>query len=212
MSGQAVRRGQPSARALGVALLLMGVAGAASLGGNRVIIGGFPDRPMPRDLLFELLPFVSEIRYLSAAALAVAFVLFAYYALRVAPEELPEFVAVIALMYLLRAGLMVLTPLASAHGEGPFVFSLIQYGMFPSGHFAVAVLLARLTDRQRAPRLKLALALLAVAEATSLLLAHGHYSIDIAGGFLLAYFVEREWRDGRLFGPLKRAMVLAANG
>lgn len=206
MDAQTTMNRAPSARALLVSLVLLGVSGAASLGGNRLIIHGFADRPTPRDLLFELLPYVSEIRYLSAAALVAAFALFGYHALRMVPVELPEYVAIFALMYLLRAGLMVLTPLASAHGEGPFVFALIQYGMFPSGHFAAAVLLARMTDRSRAPGLKLALTLLAVAEGASLILAHGHYSIDLAGGFLLAYFVEREWRDGRLFNVVKRAM------
>ena len=37
-----------------------------------------------------------------------------------------------------------------------------------------------------------------------LLLAHGHYSIDIVGGLLLAYFVATVWRTGRLFAPIAR--------
>jgi hypothetical protein len=45
---------------------------------------------------------------------------------------------------------------------------------------------------------------LAFAEWITLLLAHGHYSIDIAGGVLLAYFVFHEWNSGSVFGPLKR--------
>jgi len=196
----------PSPRALVVSLLLLLASGVASLAGNRLIITQFPDRPRPRDALFELLPYVSDARYLTAFALAAAFALFAVYAIRRVPAEIPRFVAVFAIMYLLRAAIMVLTPLASAHGEGPFVFTLAQYGMFPSGHTAAAVLLVLYTDRALAPRLKVVLATLAVTVTVGFLLSHGHYSIDLVGGFLLAYFVEREWAGGSLFGPVKRTM------
>ena len=39
-----------------------------------------------------------------------------------------------------------------------------------------------------------------------LLLAHGHYSIDIVGGLLLAYFVATVWRHGTLFSPIRHAV------
>ena len=52
--------------------------------------------------------------------------------------------------------------------------------------------------------------ILAAIVVLGLLLSRSHYSIDIAGGALLAYFVEREWTDGHLFDPLKRLVVAGA--
>lgn len=197
---------RPAPRALLISLALLAAAGAASLGGNIVIVAEFPDRPAPRDLLFELLPYVGPLRYMTAIALIAGFALFVRYAFRRAPARIPEFIAMFAIMYLLRAAFMVLTPLASAHGEGAFVSSVVQYGMFPSGHIGAAVLLTRLTARDLAPVQRRVQAVLALVLGVSMILAHGHYSIDIVGGVLLSYFIEQEWTHGRLFNPLKRAM------
>jgi membrane-associated phospholipid phosphatase len=114
--------------------------------------------------------------------------------------------AVFGLMYLIRSVLMLLTPLASSHGNGALfgLLPLVQNGMFPSGHAGAAFLCYLLVDAKRAPGIRRALLWLAFAEWITLLLAHGHYSIDIAGGVLLAYFVFHEWNSGSVFGPLKR--------
>ena len=106
-------------------------------------------------------------------------------------------------MYLIRAGMIALTPLAPAYGEGIFVFPQEQFGTFPSGHTALLTLLALLVpdDQPRLRRFHWAMVAVMIA---GLLLAHGHYSIDIVGGLLLAYFVATVWRTGRLFAPIAR--------
>ncbi|MHB1476830.1 MAG: phosphatase PAP2-related protein [Coriobacteriia bacterium] len=76
--------------------------------------------------------------------------------------------------------------------------------MFPSGHMAAVLILVLLTSASRAPALHRVQILLATLELTGLILAHGHYSIDVVGGMLLAYFVVHVWTEGRLFDPLKR--------
>lgn len=187
-----------------VALLLLAAVGVTTLGGNRLILTMFPDRPYPRDLLFELLPYVEWTRYLTVIALVAGFSLFLYYAIRREPGRIPAFTAIFALMYLFRAAMIVLTPLGSAQGEGAFVFDVQQYGMFPSGHMAASLILVLLTSAERAPVLHRVQALLAVLQLAGLVLAHGHYSIDVVGGALLAYFVVHVWTDGTLFDPLKR--------
>jgi membrane-associated phospholipid phosphatase len=143
------------------------------------------------------------------AAMVLGCVLFAYYALRYAPDEVPEYLAVLAIMYLFRAVLIVLTPLAHARGEGPPAFPLFQNGMFPSGHTAAALLFAWMTDARRAPRLRRAQYVLLAVVVVCLVISHGHYSIDIVGGALLAYFVHREWTSGTLFATVKRFMGIA---
>lgn len=186
-----------------VALALLAAVAVTSLLSNRLILARFPDRPRPRDLLFELLPFVGWTRYLTVIALVVGFSLFLYYALRYERARIPAFTAIFSLMYLFRAAMMILTPLASAQGEGPFVFTVQQYGMFPSGHMAASLILVLLTSAELAPGLHRIQVFLALAECAGLVLAHGHYSIDIVGGLLLAYFVVHVWTSGRLFDSLK---------
>ena len=187
-----------------VAAGLLAAVAVTSILGNRFILAYFPDRPRPRDLLFELLPYVGWTSYLTLIALVIGFSLFLYYALRYERSRIPAFTAIFAIMYILRAAIMILTPLASSQGEGPFLFTVQQYGMFPSGHAAASMILVLLTSAELAPGVHRAQVLLAVMEVTGLVLAHGHYSIDIVGGLLLAYFVVHVWTDGHLFDPLKR--------
>lgn len=188
-----------------VGTVALGVlAAGATLLANLLIVRGFPDAVRPDDLLFELLPYVRPARWLTVVALALGFVVFLTDLLRrdgAASRRLQEAATAFALMYLVRAGLTVLTPLAPAQGEEPFIFSPQQYGMFPSGHVGAIVLLLVLTpaDRRRARRAQwLALALM----VAGLLLARGHYSIDIVGGLLLGYVVVHALRSWRWLAPL----------
>lgn len=206
MSGapQSDTRPRLSARRLLAGLAVLAGGALACEAASRFIAARFPDRPVVPDLLLEIAPFAADVRHVTAAAMVAGALLFAYYALRFAPKEIPRFAAVLGIMYLLRAAIMVLTPLAHARGGGPPAFPLFQHGMFPSGHTAAALLFAFLTDAGRAPRLRVAqFALLAIVIA-ALLISRGHYSIDIVGGALLAYFVDREWTNGSLFDPVKR--------
>lgn len=195
-----------------VSISLLATAGAASLASSLFIAARYPDRPTPRDTLFELLPYSVDARYLMSVALILAVALFLAHAFFAVPDQLPRFFAVFGLMYLFRAVLMSLTPLANAHGEGSFVFPVVQNGMFPSGHAAATLLFVLLTDPKRAPWLRRLLLVLAAFVWLTLIIGHGHYSIDVAGGLLLAYFCEREWSRGTLFAPLQRAVGGAAAG
>lgn len=188
--------------AAAVTLLLAGAV--ATEAASNFISSGFPNRPLLEDALFRVLPHIPEARYLTTVAILAGFILFLSYALRHAQQEIPSFMSMIAIMYLLRAVMMVLTPFANANGGEPAAFPLFQFGMFPSGHTAFMLLLVRFTDADKAPKVRaLGWALTGIV-AICLVLARSHYAIDIAGGALLAYFVEREWTTGRLFGPIER--------
>lgn len=189
-------------RAWALALALAALAAGTTWLGNVVILSRFPDRPRPDDLLFELLPYVPLLRYLTLTTLVIGFALFLADVVRRNLRRLPALVSVIAVMYTLRAGLMVLTPLASSQGDQPFVFAQQQYGMFPSGHVAVLAMLVMLTpaDHVRSRRVQQVMLALMCA---SLVLAHGHYSVDVVGGLLLSYFVVQTWRAGRLLAWIK---------
>ena len=188
------------AAAVGLGLLAL----TATTLGNSLILERYGDAVRPDDLLFDLLPYVRPARWLTVVALVVGFAAFLSDLVRSGrTARLPAVGVVFALMYLLRAVIMVLTPLAPAQGDGPFIFSVQNYGMFPSGHVAAVTLLALLTapDRPGLRRLQWSMVLLVSA---GLLLAHGHYSIDVVGGLLLAFFVVHAFREGRLLAPLAR--------
>ena len=180
------------------------LAAVATVLANLLIVRGFPDAARPDDLLFELLPHVRPARWLTVVALVLGFGVFLTDLLRRdgwASRRLQVVATTFALMYLLRAGMTVLTPLASAQGEEPFIVTPQQYGMFPSGHTAAITLLLVLTPPARtwARRAQwTALGLMVVG----LLLARGHYSIDIVGGLLLGYVVAHAVRSWPLLAPL----------
>lgn len=196
-----------SPRSLRIAwITTLGLAAAAAVAtglANVVILRLFPDAARPDDLLFELLPYVESARWLTVIPLFAGPAVFLLETIRTAPRRLPAVGSAVAIMYLLRAGMIVLTPLAPAHGEGGFVFTQVQYGMFPSGHTALVTLLALLTPDEPA-WLRRFMWSMVVLMIVGMVLAHGHYSIDIVGGLLLAYFVATVWRHGRLFTPVAR--------
>jgi len=192
------------------ALLLAGAV--ATEAASRFIVNAFPDRPLPGDLLFRLLPHVPAASTVSSVAISLGVALFVVYAIRHAPGRIPSFVTMLGVMYLLRSALLVATPLANAHEGLPAAFPVFRYGMFPSGHTAAMLLFAFFIDPAEAPTLHRAQCLITTLVCVCLVLAHSHFTIDIAGGALLAYFVEREWRLGCLFGPLKRLVELPGGG
>ena len=178
-------------------------AGVATWLANAVIVWFFADAVQPDDLLFRLLPYVGPTRWLTVGALVAGLGVFLWATLRAAPSRLPAAASAVALMYLLRAGMIVLTPLAPAYGEGFFVFPQEQYGTFPSGHTALLTLVALLVPDDQPGLRRFQWSMVAVMIA-GLLLARGHYSIDIVGGLLLAYFVATVWRHGSLFSPITK--------
>jgi len=191
-------------RAVGVSALLLALAGIASGVSSNFIAREFPDRPTPRDLLFETLPHWHVAQYTADLALLGALVILVVCTVNRGSRQVAEAICVFALMYLLRAFAMALTPLASAHGNGALfgVVPAVQNGMWPSGHAGAALLcvLLLVTDSVALRRLTLTLAVLVWL---SLVIGHAHYSIDILGGMLLAYFVQREWANGSAFRPIR---------
>lgn len=186
-----------------LALGLGALAGVSTALGNALIVDRFADTARPADLLFELLPYVEAARWLTLVALVGGLGVFVVNLLRHDLARVPAVGAAISLMYTLRAVIMVLTPLPPAHGEGVFLVAPQQFGMFPSGHIGLVTLCALLTPPERTGLRRFQWLMVAVMSA-GLLLAHGHYSIDIVGGLLLSYFVAHTWQTGRLFAPISR--------
>ncbi|MDO8847199.1 MAG: phosphatase PAP2-related protein [Coriobacteriia bacterium] len=191
----------PIAIALGLS------AAVASEAASRFIALRFPDRPSAPDLFYDWLPHTPAASYVTLIAMTVMLALFLAHVVRTAPDRLPEYLCVFALMYLLRAPMLVLTPLAAARDGSAIPFPLFVNTLFPSGHTALALLIVLFTDAGRTPRLRTVQAWLLGVVIVTMLFSRGHYSIDIVGGLLLGYFVSREWAEGQLFGRLRRAVT-----
>lgn len=196
-----------------VAFFLM--ASAMSLIASDVIARNFTDRPQPDDLALRALPYIPEVGKLVDVLAALGPLVVLIHFARKRANDIPWAIGAFGVTVLLRSAIVVLTPLASPHegmrSAGVFHGSqgLVpgQNGMFPSGHAANLFLCFLLIDKKQDPTLRWIAFAISVAEWCALLLSRMHYSIDIVGGLLLAYFVFSEWTQGTLFDGIKRMVA-----
>lgn len=150
----------------------------------------FPDRQPIPDTMFQILPYVGWTQGLTDIANIFSCLLLALYLFPNRYRKLPRVLAVLGLGYVIRSSVILLNPFGGALGTNAHygLTTIHQYGEFPSGHVFLVAAIYCLIETEEAPGLK-RLALLSVfVEIISLLLSRGHYSIDIVGGLLLAYF------------------------
>lgn len=176
-----------------IALGLVVAAIAVNVGINGLIPELFPNRPVVEDLLFRLTPTVFSLQYIVDAIVVLSSLIVAWYGLRVKPVEFSFIVSVFAVAELLRGVLMILTPIGPSFPSMQYGLTTYpQYGQFPSGHTVIVMVAYLVVDGSTAPRIKNLLLGLALLEILSLILSRGHYSIDIVGGFFVAYLTYRE--------------------
>lgn len=152
----------------------------------------YPDPPRPPDLLLEQIPestlFITVAEVLSASMLVVVALIF----WRRHFVGLPHLLFLVGLMFWIRGYVILLTPLAQIqppslnYDESHVIAQTFYHGMFFSGHTASAFIQAFYFRRHRLYPLLL---LLAIGQAFALIASHSHYTIDVVGGFFVAYFV-----------------------
>jgi membrane-associated phospholipid phosphatase len=163
----------------------------------------YPAPPQPPDLLLDLIPrndlfiLIGEL----FSSLQVGVVLLLFVSARHRFRQLPRLMFLLILMYMIRGFVIVLTPLGQirppveAYAADHFIAQNFYHGMFFSGHTASALIQVmffhQFTVRWFRRRLHLSYLILplALVQIVSLLISHQHYTIDIVGGFLIAYFV-----------------------
>jgi len=161
---------------------------------NALIQTLYPDRPIVPDIVFTLTPEIPWLAYITDPLIVVSMGLYLWYALRVDRRRLPFYIFAIAALYFARSPLMILTPLGRPTGNadsyGILEFTgLLQHGMFPSGHQMLASIAYFLIDGSKAPRARRIVGAAAILQGVALLLSRGHYSIDVVGGALVAWFI-----------------------
>lgn len=170
------------------ALLLVTGATLDNLNGqqlNRL----FPARvPIP-DTLFEILPYYQWTQGFSDLANVFSCLLLALYLFPHRWRKLPFALAVLGLGYTLRSILILLNPFGGPLGNFVHygVTNIHQFGQFPSGHMFLVVAIYFILDQDDVPGLKKLALVSIIVEVLALLLSHGHYSIDIVGGWLVGY-------------------------
>ena len=128
-------------RGLGVGAAFLMVALIAARTTSSWIASAFPDRPLPRDLLFELLPYVPKAGYIADLAVVAAIALLVVYAFRGNEREIPVMMTLFGIMQIARALITVLTPLASPLNHGTY------YGLSTEIERAFRSVLAPLVGR-----------------------------------------------------------------
>lgn len=168
----------------------------------------FPFRvPIP-DTLFDLLPYWPRLQFLSDFAQITSVLALALYLFPRRWRELPFALSVLGLSYLARSILILMNPFGGPLGTIVHygMTTIHQFGEFPSGHTILVTCIFFLIEKSRAPQLYwIALGSLWL-EVLSLLLSHGHYTVDVVGGFLVAYFCYTK------LAPVKGQLLLPKNG
>jgi membrane-associated phospholipid phosphatase len=199
-------------RRLAVSVLVLAFSGVLAGVSSWLIQALYPDRPRPPDLLFDLFPYWPWMQWGVEALYVTGIILLAVYAFRGRVDQIPEIITLFGLMEIFRAVIIILTPLATPMDEAARLgLPLVRnWGEFPSGHAATVLLFYLIVDRDDAPRLKTTMGVIVVAECITLIISHSHYTIDVIGGLLLAYFIYWEWTRGHIFDWLKRYVTAQA--
>lgn len=170
------------------ALILISAALMDNYSGQK-IQSLFPERQPIPDTLFDLLPYWQWTQYYSDIANIFSCILLAIYLFPKRAQLLPFVLSVLGIGYLIRSVVILLNPIGGPLGNHVHygLTTIHQYGQIPSGHMFLVTAIYLFIDRG-SPKLKFWALISLYIEGASLLLSHGHYSIDIIAGLALGYF------------------------
>ncbi len=182
-----------------VSLLLFNLCLLASIAGNYVITNYFPTRLVNPDLMFMIFPYHITYEYASDVLFILGIAVFALMYFLTVKQKRYDMINMISIFYIFRSILMILTPLMRPTGvdmpsHGIFREQITQFGMFPSGHVGLLAIMYFMISAEEFPKLKKFFLYLVIASAILMIISLGHYSIDVAGGIMLAYIVVNEYR------------------
>ncbi len=175
---------------IGFAIFLSGLTSAYIAG--QFLDTNYPNPARPDDLILDSIDEIKVLVLVAEITSTTVSLFIVHKALATRLKELPEYFTKIGILYILRSISIVVTPLAqiqdaATNGSNPLLASLFYKGMFFSGHTGLAFLIYFLEKKNK--KLKIAKLFVATVTAVSVVLSHSHYTIDVIGGFLAAYFV-----------------------
>lgn len=183
-----------SSRRFWLSFLFLILATLLNFASSEFIQRHFPGRLPVIDTIFNIAPEVMWTQYLTDISVIASVVILLYFTIKNDLEHLPYYIFVFALAYAFRGVIIVFNPMGVIYGNIHHygISNIIQHGMFPSGHVLLVFVAYYLSDKIVSKNGRILLILCCFVEVISLILSRGHYSIDIVGGFLLAYFVVNE--------------------
>lgn len=170
----------------------------------------YPNPVRPDDLLLDLIPettaFIAVGDFITSGMFMLT--IFYYSIWQGNLRRLPQLLFLLAVMYLMRAFVINMTPLAQIQPpsenfpEDHFIAQTFYHGMYFSGHTASAFIQPLFF---KGAKHRWVLFVLASIAAFSLIASHSHYTIDVIGGFFVAYFIVKfDWM--RLVPPFLREL------
>jgi hypothetical protein len=143
----------------------------------------FHEPPVVRDLLWEILPNIKVI-WLSEIFLIASLIFVFIWALKKDKNYIPYTILLISLFQIIRAGLIVLTPLGFPDPYNGLIpvgeDTVFAFGAFPSGHLSYPILTYLITKSNL-------MLLFSFIVGTILIISHSHYSIDIVGTIFITF-------------------------
>jgi membrane-associated phospholipid phosphatase len=173
---------------IGLAVLVLGIMlnYASSIRIQKEYEGNLP---ILEDIFLDNLPYY-RIQWLYDIIPIASILIFVIYAYKFEIEKTPYFLLVFGILQITRGIFIGLTPFGSPIDDinqtRIFTSTSFMYGVYPSGHTG-ATFLAFLLARKKSYRAFLSI--MAVLVIISLLLARGHYSIDIFSAVIFAYAI-----------------------
>lgn len=159
----------------------------------------YPNPVRPDDLLLDLIPETTAFIAIGDMMTSGMFMLTIFYfsIWQRNTRRFPYLLFLLAVMYLMRAFVINMTPLAQIQppsenfSEDHFIAQTFYHGMYFSGHTASAFMQAFFF---KGANNRWILFILASIAAFSLIASHSHYTIDVIGGFFAAYFIVKfDW-------------------
>jgi len=147
--------------------------------------------PMLSDLILDNLPVIDLSLVYDIVCLIPIFLMFVYIAHKKDYNRIPFILLMVGLFYLVRGVFIVLTPFGNPPmfgGSDPLFngFSKYELGVYPSGHTGNVFMLFLLVKDSLYKKIILICLIIVII---TLLLSHGHYSIDIFSGIFFAYAI-----------------------
>ena len=144
----------------------------------------FVKPPIVRDLLWECLP-IMNLFWISEVIIGLSVFVLIFYAIKEDKYYIPYFWIMVSTFQLVRAVLIILTPLGIPSSYSGFLIgneTMMAFGTYPSGHLAYPFLTFLLTKKPIA-------LFFSFLVATILILSRGHYTIDLVGTITLGFSI-----------------------
>lgn len=169
---------------IGASILLAGVL--INQASSIFLKNNYHDLPVLQDLILDNLP-LFNLAWVYDLFASISVFLFIGYIFFKKMEYIPYYLVLLGVLQLIRGFFIILTPFANPVNTYNQIMdtTVFRSGVYPSGHTGTSFIIFLLSDG----RWKLIFFILSLGVVVFLLLAKGHYSIDIFSALLFAYAV-----------------------